>query len=242
MSLLAATYLAPCNRPLYEFVAKECGADELIVGGDWRDFERGGIDIAFICSPPVIWLGDAAEPVGAPILTDPRFEGKPLYSSDVIVHRDSRFQSLEDLRGARWGINEPSSWSGYWVTLHRVGSWDFFGAVVEAGFHEEALRMVARGEIDGAAIDCHVLDVVRRKTPTLTERLKVVETLGPAPSQPVVVRAGLEAGLKARIRERLLELHHPLMNEFGVVGFAPAPDYSEIASVVGASPATNGWR
>jgi len=60
----------------------------------------------------------------------------------VIVHRDSRFQSLEDLRGARWAINEASSWSGYWVTLQRVGSWDFFGEVVEAGFHEAAMRMV----------------------------------------------------------------------------------------------------
>ena len=240
--MLAATYLAPCNRPLYEFVAEACGAGELVDGGDWRELERGAIDIAFVCSPPVIWLGDAVEAVAAPILTDPRFGGKPLYCSEVVVGRDSRFRSLEDLRGARWAINEPSSWSGYWVTLNRVGSWDFFGEVVEAGFHEKALRMVADGEIDGAAIDCHVLAVVRRQDPTLVERLKLIEMLGPAPSQPVVVRAGLEAGVKARIRDRLLGLRDPLMNEFGVEGFAPAPDYSAIASVVRAGQATNDWR
>ncbi len=236
MSLLAATYLAPCNRPLYEFVAEACGATALVVGGDWRELETRQIDLAFICSPPVIWLGGAVEAIAAPVLMDPRFGGKPLYSSEVIVNRDSRFQSIEDLRGARWAFNELSSWSGYWVTLQRVGSWDFFGDVVEAGFHEKALQMVVSGEIDGAAIDCHVLDVVLRNDPALAERVRVIETLGPAPSQPVVVRAGLEANVKARIQETLLGLHSPVMRKFGVEGFAPAPDYLSIASVVGAGP------
>lgn len=240
--MLAATYLAPCNRPLYELVAEACGADELVDGGDWRELAQGAIDIAFVCSPPAIWLGDRVEAVAAPVLTDARFGRKPLYCSEVIVNRESGFRSLEDLRGARWAINEPSSWSGYWVTLHRVGSWDFFGEVVAAGFHEKALRMVASGEIDGAAIDCHVLGVVGRQDTRLMERVKVIESLGPAPSQPVVVRAGLDAGLKMRIRDRLLGLHDPLLKQFGVANFDYAPDYSSIAAVVGTGPATNGWR
>jgi phosphonate transport system substrate-binding protein len=235
LSLLAATYLAPCNRPLYEFVAEACGATALVDGGDWRELETREIDLAFICSPPLIWLGGAVEAIAAPVLMDPRFGGKPLYSSEVIVNRDSRFQSLEDLRGARWAVNEPSSWSGYWVALQRVGSWDFFGDVVEAGFHERALRMVAEGVVDGSAIDCHVLAVVLKRDPKLAARIRVLETLGPAPSQPVVVRAGLEAGVKARIQEVLMGLKEPLMKDFGVERFAPPPDYSEIAAIVTAS-------
>lgn len=236
MSLLAATYLAPCNRRLYEFVAEACGASELVDGADWRELGDGRIDIAFVCSPPLIWLGGALEAIAAPILMDQRFDGKPLYASDVIVNRDSSFESLEDLRGACWGFNEPSSWSGYWVTLQRVGSWDFFGKVVEAGSHERAIRLVAGGEIDGAAIDCHVLGVALRKEPSLAERVRVVETLGPAPSQPVAVRAGLDAGVKARIQQTLLRLHDPLMREFLVEGFAPAPDYSRIAAAIDRTP------
>ena len=240
MGLLAATYLAPCNRPLYRFVAEACGATELVDGGDWRELEAGRIDLAFICSPPVLWLGGAVEAIAAPVLADPRFGGEPLYSSEVIVRRDAPFQSLEDLRGRRWAINEPSSWSGYWVTLQRVGSWNFFGEVVEAGFHEKALQMVADGRVDGSAIDCHVLGVLLRFDPELASKIRVVETLGPAPSQPVIVRAGLDAGVKAKIRGRLLALHAPLMDEFGVAGFAAAPDYSQIAAIVPA--ATNDRR
>jgi phosphonate transport system substrate-binding protein len=240
VSLRAATYLAPCNRPLYEFVAEACGASELIDGGDWRELASGSVDIAFVCSPPVIWLGGTVEAVAAPILTDPRFGGKPLYCSEVVVNRDSSYESLDDLRGARWAINEPSSWSGYWVTLHRIGSWDFFSEVVEAGFHERALQMVASGEIDGAAIDSHVLGVALRNAPQVADLLRVVETLGPSPSQPVVVRSGMDPTVKEKIRQRLIGLHDPLMKEYLVQGFAPAPDYSQIAAVV--SAATNGWR
>ena len=240
MNVLAATYLAPCNRPLYEFVAEACGATEVVDGGDWRELEDGRVDLAFVCSPPVIWLGGAVEAIAAPILADARFGGKPLYSSEVIVHRDSSFQSLEDLRGARWAINEPSSWSGYWVTLERVGSWDFFGEVVEAGFHERALRTVARGEVDGTAIDCQVLGVVLKSDPDLAAQIRVVDTIGPAPSQPVVVRKGLAPDIKVGIRERLLGLNGPVMREFGVAGFAPAPDYSQIAAIV--ASATNDRR
>jgi phosphonate transport system substrate-binding protein len=235
VSLRAATYLAPCNRPLYEFVAEACGAAEFVDGRDWRELRSGRIDIAFVCSPPVIWLDGAVEAVAAPILTDPRFGGKPLYCSEVVVNRDSPFQSLDDLRGQRWAINEPSSWSGYCVTLHRIGSWDFFSEVVEAGFHERALQMVASGEIDGAASDSHVLGVALRNAPQLVDLIRVVETLGPSPSQPVVVKSDLGSALKEQIKSRLLELRDPLMTEFLVEGFAPAPDYSEIAAVVGAS-------
>jgi phosphonate transport system substrate-binding protein len=188
----------------------------------------------------VIWLGGAVEAIAAPILADPRFGGKPLYSSEVIVHRDSSFGSLEDLRGARWAVNEPSSWSGFWVTLERVGSWDFFGEVVEAGFHEKALRMVADGAVAGSAIDCHVLGVVSKYDPELAAELRVIATLGPAPSQPVVVRAGLAPDIKSGVQERLLGLNNPVLRQFGVAGFAPAPDYSQIAAIVAA--ATNDRR
>ena len=219
-------------------MAAKCGASDLVDGRDWRDLAQGHIDVAFVCSPPLIWLGGAVEAIAAPVLTNPDFGGRPLYTSDVIVKRDSTFQSLDDLKGSRWAINEPSSWSGFWVTLQRVRSWSFFGNVVAAGFHQRALRMVATGNVDGAAIDCHVLAVELHNHPELADQLRVVETLGPAPSQPVVVRSSLPFSIKARVREQLLDLRGATLNEFFVERFVPAPDYSSIAAVVGSKPST----
>lgn len=101
---------------------------------------------------PRHWLKGAVEAIAGPVLSDARFAGRPVYASEVIVRADSQFQSLDDLKGSRWAINEPSSWSGYWVTLQRVGDWSFFREVVSAGFHEFAIQMVATGEVEGAAI------------------------------------------------------------------------------------------
>lgn len=153
----------------------------------------------------------------------------------MVVAAGSPFRSLEDLRGRRWAVNEPSSWSGYWVTLQRVGGWDFFGEVVEAGFHQRSLRMVA-GEVDGSAIDCQVLAVELARHPELAPRLRVVESLGPAPSQPVVLRSSLPRNLKDELRRRLFELRGPILEAHGVERFAPAPDYAEISATIGPPP------
>lgn len=234
--LLAATFLAPCNRPLYEFVAGACGASELVDGGDWRTLADGKIDLAFVCSPPLIWLKGAVEAIGAPVLADPRFNGKARYSSEVVVRSNSRFRSLADLKGSRWAVNEPSSWSGYWVVLQRVGDWSYFREVVETGFHRRSLRLVAAGDVDAAAIDSQVLAMELRDEPGLAERLRSIETLGPAPSQPVVVPSGLDAGVKAALQKRLLSLRGGVLEAHFIERFAPPPDYSAIAAVVGTSP------
>jgi phosphonate transport system substrate-binding protein len=235
-NLRAATFLAPCNRPLYEFVAGACGASELVEGGDWRRLGEGHIDLAFVCSPPLIWLKGAVEAIAAPVLADPRFHGEPRYSSEVVVRSDSSFRSLADLKGSRWAVNEPSSWSGYWVILPRVGDWSYFGEVVETGFHQRSLRLVAAGEVDGAAIDSQVLAVELRDDPSLGGRLRTIETLGPAQSQPVVVRKGLDISAKAALQARLLSLRGSVLEAHFIEGFAAAPDYSEIATVVGTEP------
>lgn len=229
--LVFATYLAPCNRPLYDCAAAACGG-VLIDGNDWRELAAGSIDVAFVCSPPLIWLGGAVEAIAAPVLSDPRYAGRPLYSSEVVVGARSTHRSLADLRGARWAYNEPSSWSGYWTTLTRVGDWSYFGEAVAAGSHQRALRMVASGEVDGSAIDAHVLAIELRGHPELADQVRFIDTLGPAPIQPVVVRADLDPQVKHEVQARLLALRGQPLARHLVERFAPPPDYSPIAGAL----------
>ena len=78
--------------------------------------------------------------------------------------------------------------------------------MLEAGFHERAIHMVSSGEVDAAAIDSHVLSVMMRDHPVLARRLRIIDTLGPSPIQPVVAGSHLPRSLRHDVTEVLVEL------------------------------------
>ena len=214
------TFLAPNVMPVYEAVTAAVGRKldiptELVVETSYDSCERDENEVCFVCSLPYVTFerrGIApATPIAAPVLEGSRYGGRPIYFSDVIVHRDSPFRSFADLRGARWAFNEPLSHSGYGITryhLLRLGETaGYFGQVIEAGFHEESMRLVAKGEIDASAIDSQVLAVAMRDDPSLEEALRIVDSLGPSTIQPVAVSRRVPPKLRAGIRDVLLGLH-----------------------------------
>jgi phosphonate transport system substrate-binding protein len=215
------TYLASnvAAVALYELVTEEVGRrlrlpTELVVETSYERCEKDMNEVCFVCSLPYVTFErrglDLAVPVAAPVLTGARYGNRPIYFSDVIVHRDSPFRSFLDLRGRSWAYNEPLSHSGYGITryhLVRLGETSgFFGKVVEAGFHQEAIRMVARREVDGSAIDSQVLAVELRDNPDLAEQVRVVEALGPSPIQPVAVSRRVPGDMREAIRDVLVTM------------------------------------
>jgi len=217
--LRVGTFLAPNVLPVYQVVTEQLGCrlgldTELVVETSYEACERDENEVCFVCSLPYVTFErrglDLAVPVAAPVLQGARYEGRPIYFSDVIVHRDSPFRRFEDLRGRTWAYNEPLSHSGYGITryhLVRMGETNgFFSRVIEAGFHEEALRMVARGEVDGSAIDSQVLAIALRDDPGLGSALRVVDALGPSTIQPVAVSRRVPDDLRAAIGDVLVTL------------------------------------
>lgn len=151
------------------------------------------------------------ELVAAPVLIGERYRGEPIYFSDVIVARDSPFGAFADLRGRSWAYNDRGSHSGYNLTRYelvkRGETAGYFSRVVEAGSHQRSMRLVAEGEVDGAAIDSQVLAVELREHPTLAERLRVVDTFGPSTIQPVLAATRLDPELRRAVGRVLLCLH-----------------------------------
>ena len=117
-----ATFLAPNMLPVYRFLADRIGRRlgrrvELAVGRTFDQFERGEADLGVICGLPYVWLAarrpPPVEPLGAPVLAGPRYGGRPVYYSDVIVRHDSPITRLGELRGRSWAYNEPASHSAW---------------------------------------------------------------------------------------------------------------------------------
>jgi phosphonate transport system substrate-binding protein len=214
-----ATFLAPNMLPVYRFLADRISRRlgqrvELVVGRSFDQFERGEADLGVICGLPYVWLADRhpspVEPLAAPVLAGARYAGRPVYYSDVIVRRDSPITCLEELEGRSWAYNEPASHSGHTVTLYSLVAMGarpgFLGPVVEAGFHQRAIRLVHAGTVDAAAVDSEVLAIELRDHPRLADRLRVIGAFGPSTIQPVVAASRLPAPLKDQVRELLVTL------------------------------------
>jgi phosphonate transport system substrate-binding protein len=216
-TLRFATFLAPNMLPLYTFIARSVQmrlgiSTELVVGSSYERLSEQA-EVSFLCGLAYIELrrlGEPIEPLAAPLLGGGRYGGRPIYFSDVIVHRDSPFRSFADLRGCSWAFNEPYSHSGPGITCHRLvelsETQDYFGRVIQAGWHQRSIRLVQLGEVDASAVDSHVLALARRDDPGLDSGLRVIDSLGPSTIQPVVVASWLEESLKADLLSLLLEL------------------------------------
>jgi ABC-type phosphate/phosphonate transport system substrate-binding protein len=125
--------------------------------------------------------------------------------------------------------------------------------MVEAGFHQEALRMVADGRVDGAAIDCQVLDIELRHRPELEGAVRRIGSIGPSTIQPVVAsRSRLDRAERATITEILLRTHQDpdarrLLDRALVDRFVPVDEQSYddirhmLATVRGAGLLPDWW-
>lgn len=134
-----------------------------------------------------------------------------MYFSDVVVRAGHHAQEFADLAGCTWGYNDDCSLSGYFAALQKLAeigcTGDYFGRRVQTGSHDASIEAILNGTIDCAAIDSTVLARARRERADLGERLRVVESWGPFPIQPVVVRSELGVTWAARIAQALLDLH-----------------------------------
>jgi phosphonate transport system substrate-binding protein len=185
------------------------------------------------------------------VLSGRRYGGRPVYYSGVIVRHDSPITRLEELRGRSWAYNEPASHSGATVTLYslvRMGARPgFFTRVVEAGFHQRAIRLVHAGTVDAAAIDSQVLAIELRDHPQLADHLRVIGTFGPSTIQPVVAASCLPGQLKDQVRELLVGLGddssaRPALDHGFIHGFTAVGDsaYDDIRAMLATIQAA-GW-
>jgi phosphonate transport system substrate-binding protein len=205
-------------RAMYATIARHLGDKlgcqaEFFVGTSYAQL-TADVDLAFLCGLAYVELTEkgltSLEPLAAPVLEGERYGGKPVYYSDVIVRADSRFRSLEHLRGCSWSYNEPFSQSGYGVTRYQLAlrgeTTDFFGRVAASGYHQRSIRWVCQGRVDAAAIDSHVLAIVLRNNVELRSQVRVIESWGPSSIQPIVASRRLSQQFRLDLRSVLVNM------------------------------------
>jgi phosphate/phosphite/phosphonate ABC transporter binding protein len=210
-------------------------------GGECSSFAEEA-DLAFMCAPSFIWLRDLQPPpvelLGVlPVFDDERNQGKPVYFCDVVLRDDAPIQAFSELEGGSWAYNDASSLSGYYSLLNKLAesgaNESFFDNVFCSGSHLNSIEAVLSGKADAAAIDSNVLRIRFREAPALRNKLRVIESWGPYPIQPVVVNSALHPELKQRLRATFLATEQDqqtrrTLKQFGLSRFVAADleDYS----------------
>jgi phosphonate transport system substrate-binding protein len=167
---------------------------------------KGDIDAAFVCSGPYV---DGHKDFGLELLVAPEAYGKPEYYSYIIVAKESPVRDFEGLRGKRFAFTDPLSNSGKLVPsfmLAKMGETPetFFQSYIFTKTHDKAVKAVAQGIADGAAVDSLVWEYLNRTDPEFTSRTRIIRKSSPYAIPPVVVRHGLDPGLKESLEKIFL--------------------------------------
>lgn len=220
-------------RELLDFIGRELGLDVTLVQrrtyGEINElFPKMEIDLAFICTGPYT-LG--REVYGFEALATPVIRGEPFYRSYLIVHKDSALETLSDLEGRVFAFTDPDSNSGnlaptFWLSEMGRTPERFFKDVIFTYSHDNSILAVAKGLVDGAAVDGHIWEFYNQRNPFYTSRTRVIKKSRPFGSPPLVASEYMDAGRKARISDIVLTMHEQpegarILNELMIDRFVP---------------------
>jgi phosphonate transport system substrate-binding protein len=219
--LRVATFLSPLLYETYEYITHYLGErldcpTHLHVGQSLDEFTNGQTDMAFLCGLPYVHMARRPdcpiEVIAAPVVQGQRYQGRPIYFSDVVVHRDSRYTTFDDLQGCTWAYNERASHSGYNIVqyslLQQKRTSAYFGSMLETGGHIASMQAVLERKADASAIDSHVLDVLLARNPSIAAQVRIIAMLGPTAIPPLVITKSIDKHRKQRIKDVLYSMHH----------------------------------
>lgn len=168
---------------------------------------KGNIDAAFVCSGPYV---DGHKDFGLELLVAPQVFGKTDYYSYIIVAKESPINDFEGLRGKKFAFTDPLSNTGTLVPtfmLAKMGETPdtFFQSYIYTKTHDKAIKAVAMGIVDGAAVDSLIWEYLDRTNPKFTAKTRIIKKSSPYAIPPVVIRHGLNPMLKESLRRIFLK-------------------------------------
>ena len=202
-------------RQLLDYIGRKLGREIQFIqrktyGEINQLLARNQIDLAFICSGPYV-VG--LEKHGFELLATAEVQNSHFYHSYLIVNKYSEFQDLADLRGRVFAFTDPDSNTGklvptFWLSQINETPATFFSKTIYTYSHDNAILAVAKGLVDGAAVDSLIWEYYHRSNPVFTSETRIIRKSEPYGIPPLVASKSLSLELKARIRQELFDMHH----------------------------------
>lgn len=199
---------------LVDYMASRLGMrGELVQGKTYAEINdlvrEGTVTLAMVCTNPYI---EGQEDFGMQALVVPEVGNQAVYYSYLIVPEGSPAANLNDLQGKTFAFTDPLSNSGRLVIVDQLllmgeTSESFFSRYIFTYSHEHAIKAVAEGLVDGAAVDSLIYEYLAATQPDQLAGVKLIARYGPFGTNPVVVHPNLEPKIKARLQELFLTMH-----------------------------------
>ena len=171
----------------------------------WQRPDKAAV---FMCGLPFSRSDPRPELVAAPVPSPPDFGGLPQYWSELVVRKDSGFQTIADTFGGRIALTVPDSQSGCLAALYYLmtvaDSFPPYREVITPKVTPlGAMSAVIEGAADVAPIDSYAFCLLQKYRWDLTSQLRSVGRTAPTPIPPLVSSsAGME-----QLQAAFLEAH-----------------------------------
>ena len=168
--------------------------------------QQRGVDLAFVCS------GGYTAGQGMELFAMPEVRGRQTYQSYIIVRSELPASSLAALQGRSFAFTDPLSFSGHMapqsmLISQKIAPQTHFSRNFFTFSHDNSIRSVVEGLVDGAAVDSMIYDRILAQRPEWTGKVRVIEKSLAVGNPPVVVPQGLDAELKQKVQAILLKMH-----------------------------------
>ena len=187
----------------------------------------GSVDFGII--PPFSSLLAQKQSNAKPILTSKGKTGKPGYTAELYVRKDSGIKSLQDVKGKKVAFVDPSSSSGYiypgamlveaGLNLDKDISYQFSGG------HDKSLQLLLNKDVDVIATFDGVEDRYAKDFPQAKTDIQKLATSDMIPGVMVTTSSKMDKELQEKLEKALREVENdPKMKElftkmFSITGF-----------------------
>jgi phosphonate transport system substrate-binding protein len=192
----------------------------------------------------VAWYGnksgmEAADRANAEVFAQQLAEdGSTGYWSYLIVHKDSKLNSIEDVkkhaRNLTLGYGDPNSTSGFLVPGYYAMAQNGLDPktsfkLMRSANHETNLISVASKQVDVATNNNESFEKFARRNPEKAKDIKVIWKSPLIPSDPMMYRKDLHPELQTKIRDFFVsyganEREKAALKKIGIGGFRKSDD------------------
>jgi phosphonate transport system substrate-binding protein len=185
-----------------------------------------------------------------PIARPVNFDGTSTYHGYILVHKDSGIKDLKDMKGRTVAFVEQATTAGYIFPIayfreQGIKNIDtYFKEYYFTGSHDSAIHAVLNKKVDIACAKNTIYEILSREDPRIKDELVIIARSPDVPSNGLGLRKELAYGVKAEIRQTLLDMHlnpegREVLKNFGVKRFietnvedyAPVFDIAERAGI-----------